>query len=66
MDTGFQNKHVIVTGASSGIGFDSTSCFLAEGAWLWWPELLLAWTQNGEGTFLADFLSATGERNDAS
>ena len=32
MNTGFRSKHVVVTGASSGIGFDSTSCFLAEGA----------------------------------
>ncbi len=32
MNTGFQSKHVVVTGASSGIGFDSTSLFLAEGA----------------------------------
>ena len=32
MNTGFQNKHVVVTGASSGIGFDSISFFLAEGA----------------------------------
>jgi len=32
MKTGFQNKHVVVTGASSGIGFDSISFFLAEGA----------------------------------
>ena len=32
MNTGFQSKHVVVTGASSGIGFDSISLFLAEGA----------------------------------
>lgn len=32
MNAGFQGKHVVVTGASSGIGFDSTSLFLAEGA----------------------------------
>jgi NAD(P)-dependent dehydrogenase (short-subunit alcohol dehydrogenase family) len=32
MNTGFQGKHVVVTGASSGIGFDSISLFLAEGA----------------------------------
>ena len=32
MITGFQGKHVVVTGASSGIGFDSVSLFLAEGA----------------------------------
>jgi NAD(P)-dependent dehydrogenase (short-subunit alcohol dehydrogenase family) len=32
MNTGFQNKHVVVTGASSGIGFDTTCLFLAEGA----------------------------------
>ena len=32
MDTGFQGKHVVVTGASGGIGFDSISLFLAEGA----------------------------------
>jgi len=32
MNTGFQSKHVVVTGASGGIGFDSTSLFLAEGA----------------------------------
>ncbi len=32
MNTGFQNKHVVVTGASGGIGFDSISLFLAEGA----------------------------------
>ena len=32
MNTGFQSKHVVVTGASGGIGFDSISLFLAEGA----------------------------------
>lgn len=32
MNTGFQNKHVVVTGASSGIGFESVSRFLTEGA----------------------------------
>ena len=32
MKTGLKTKHVVVTGASSGIGFDSTSLFLAEGA----------------------------------
>ena len=32
MNTGLQNKHIVVTGASSGIGFDAISCFLAEGA----------------------------------
>jgi NAD(P)-dependent dehydrogenase (short-subunit alcohol dehydrogenase family) len=32
MNTEFQGKHVVVTGASSGIGFDSTSRFLEEGA----------------------------------
>ncbi|MHA1481358.1 MAG: SDR family NAD(P)-dependent oxidoreductase, partial [Candidatus Thorarchaeota archaeon] len=32
MDIGFQGKHVVVTGASSGIGFDTTSLFLTEGA----------------------------------
>ncbi|MBW2611057.1 MAG: SDR family oxidoreductase [Deltaproteobacteria bacterium] len=32
MNTAFQNKHVVVTGASSGIGFDAVSRFLAEGA----------------------------------
>ena len=32
MNTGFKSKHVVVTGASSGIGFDSISFFLAEGA----------------------------------
>lgn len=32
MNTGFQSKHVVVTGASSGIGFDTTSFFLEEGA----------------------------------
>jgi NAD(P)-dependent dehydrogenase (short-subunit alcohol dehydrogenase family) len=32
MDTGFQGKHIVVTGASSGIGFDSILLFLAEGA----------------------------------
>jgi len=32
MNTGFQNKHVVVTGASGGIGFDVISFFLAEGA----------------------------------
>ena len=32
MNTGFQSKHVVLTGASSGIGFDSLSLFLAEGA----------------------------------
>jgi len=32
MNTGFQSKHVVVTGASGGIGFDSTSRFLTEGA----------------------------------
>ncbi|MBW2122611.1 MAG: SDR family NAD(P)-dependent oxidoreductase [Deltaproteobacteria bacterium] len=34
MNTGFQRKHVLVTGASSGIGFQSISLFLAEGAWV--------------------------------
>ena len=32
MNMGFQSKHVVVTGASSGIGFDSISLFLAESA----------------------------------
>ncbi|MHA1576807.1 MAG: SDR family NAD(P)-dependent oxidoreductase [Candidatus Thorarchaeota archaeon] len=32
MDAGFQGRHVVITGASSGIGFDSTSLFLKEGA----------------------------------
>ena len=32
MNTGFQSKHVVVTGASGGIGFDSISLLLAEGA----------------------------------
>jgi len=32
MNTGFQSKHVVVTGASGGIGFDSVSHFHAEGA----------------------------------
>ena len=32
MNTGYQSKHVVVTGASSGIGFDTISLFLAEGA----------------------------------
>jgi len=32
MNTGFQSKHVVVTGASGGIGFDSISLFLEEGA----------------------------------
>jgi NAD(P)-dependent dehydrogenase (short-subunit alcohol dehydrogenase family) len=32
MNTGFQRKHVVVTGASSGIGFDTISILLAEGA----------------------------------
>lgn len=32
MNTGLQNKHVLVTGASGGIGFDSISLFLKEGA----------------------------------
>ena len=32
MNPGFQSKHVVVTGASGGIGFDSISLFLAEGA----------------------------------
>ena len=32
MNTGFKGKHVVVTGASSGIGLDSISLFLAEGA----------------------------------
>ena len=32
MNAGFQGKHVVVTGASSGIGFDSVAVFLAEGA----------------------------------
>ena len=32
MNIGLKNKHVVVTGASGGIGFDSISLFLAEGA----------------------------------
>jgi len=32
MDTGLKDKHIVVTGASGGIGFDSISRFLAEGA----------------------------------
>ncbi len=32
MKTGLKSKHVVITGASSGIGFDSISFFLAEGA----------------------------------
>ena len=32
MNTGLKNKHIVVTGASGGIGFDAASRFLAEGA----------------------------------
>ena len=32
MDTGLQDKHVIVTGASSGIGFELVKLYLLEGA----------------------------------
>ncbi len=32
MNTGLKNKHVVVTGASGGIGYDSVSRFLDEGA----------------------------------
>jgi NAD(P)-dependent dehydrogenase (short-subunit alcohol dehydrogenase family) len=32
MNTGFQDKHVVVTGASGGIGLDTVSLFLEEGA----------------------------------
>ena len=32
MDSGLKNKHVVVTGASGGIGYDSVSRFLDEGA----------------------------------
>ncbi|MHA1882785.1 MAG: SDR family NAD(P)-dependent oxidoreductase [Candidatus Thorarchaeota archaeon] len=32
MDTGLQNKHVVVTGASSGIGFELVKLYLLEGA----------------------------------
>jgi len=32
VNTGLNNKHIVVTGASGGIGFDAVSRFLAEGA----------------------------------
>jgi len=32
MNTGYKGKHVVVTGASSGIGLESTHCFLEESA----------------------------------
>jgi NAD(P)-dependent dehydrogenase (short-subunit alcohol dehydrogenase family) len=32
MDTGLKNQHVLITGASGGIGFESTRVFLEEGA----------------------------------
>jgi len=32
LDSGFENKHVVVTGASGGIGFDTVARFLVEGA----------------------------------
>jgi len=32
LNTGLKNKHIVITGASGGIGFDTVSQFLAEGA----------------------------------
>lgn len=32
MNSGLKNKHIVITGASGGIGFDTVSQFLAEGA----------------------------------
>lgn len=32
LDTGLENKHIVATGASGGIGLDTVSRFLAEGA----------------------------------